>query len=277
MNKIENKNRINILAPAKVNLTLNVIGLRDDGYHELSSVMHSINLYDEIELKKNDSDKINCFCLEPLPENNTAVSAARLYMRKTGCSAVDIRINKQIPSRAGLGGASADAAGVLVGMNKLFGHLDEKELFEIGRQVGADVPFCLFGGCALAQGIGEKLTRYEPKDLTLLLVKGSSGISTASLFKKYDEMTSKTDLFERNSEFNNDLMSAAIEVVPEIEKYRMRMLALGASASMMTGSGSVVYGVFATEDDAKRAYDRFEDCTFKYIARTIPSAVKVVE
>lgn len=277
MDRLEEKKQINIIAPAKVNLTLNVIGLRDDGYHELSSIMHSINLYDEIELKKNGTSKVNFFCSEPLPENNTAVLAAKLFIEKVKCSAVDIHIKKHIPSQAGLGGASADAAGVLVGMNELYGELEEKELFEIARQVGADVPFCLFGGCALAQGIGEKLTRYAPKDLILLLVRGSSGISTAGLFKKYDEMVLKNNLFGYNAEFYNDLMQAAIEVAPEIETYRMRMMDLGALASMMTGSGSVVYGVFATESEARRAYEYFEDCEFRYIAHTIPDAVKVVK
>ena len=152
--------RIILNAPAKINLTLEVLKKRTDGYHDLRTVMHSIDVCDTVtvELSEANDGGIIVECTTPLPPVNTAFTAARLFREKTGCGGVRIQIKKRIPSEAGLGGASADAAAVLHGMQQLFGSISRDELYDIAKRVGADVPFCLHGGCALCEGIGEKLT-----------------------------------------------------------------------------------------------------------------------
>ena len=152
--------RIILNAPAKINLTLEVLKKRTDGYHDLRTVMHSIDVCDTVtvELSGANDGGIIVECTTPLPPVNTAFTAARLFREKTGCGGVRIQIKKRIPSEAGLGGASADAEAVLHGMQQLFGRISRDELYDIAKRVGADVPFCLHGGCALCEGIGEKLT-----------------------------------------------------------------------------------------------------------------------
>lgn len=271
------KNCAELLAPAKINLTLEVLGKRDDGYHELRSIMHSVSVYDRITIEPNGTENISVSCSIPLPEKNTARTAAELFRAHTGCSGVNIRIEKDIPSEAGMGGASADAAGVLRCMEQLFGRLPEAELYAIGKHVGADVPFCLFGGCALAEGIGEKLTKLEPFEYPLLLVKGRTGISTAKLFSFIDDKPLSSNINRANvflsdtahPMLHNDLFPAAVSFVPEIEEYRQRLLSLGALDAMMTGSGSAVYGIFSDTESAKRAYEAFSDCEFRRVASTI--------
>lgn len=291
MLKDNRKKRITLLAPAKVNLTLEVVGKRADGYHELRSVMHSIGVYDRLVIEKNDNDEICITCNESLPQINTAYLAAERFKTYTNCPGVNIQIEKHIPSEAGLGGASADAAGVLYGMEALFGRIDQKTLYSIGKSVGADVPFCLFGGCALAEGIGEKLTRLQPCKLNLLLVKGKRGISTGKLFSlldsgQYTQKSSGENFSERLIyamqnrlailPLHNDLIRPAMEFASEISEYMYRMLALGASSTLMTGSGSVVYGVFETRELAEKAYESFNDCTYRIVCETIPHAVRLV-
>lgn len=273
------KNCAELLAPAKINLTLEVLGKRDDGYHELRSIMHSVSVYDRITVKPNRTGNINVSCSVPLPEKNTARTAAELFCAHIGCGGVDIRIEKGIPSEAGMGGASADAAGVLRCMEQLFGRLPEAELYSIGKNVGADVPFCLSGGCALAEGIGEKLTKLEPLEYPLLLVKGKAGISTGKLFGFIDEKPINTNPAINRAEgfladtaqpkLYNDLFPAAASFAPEIEEYQQRLLSLGALDAMMTGSGSAVYGIFDDTESANRAYEAFADCEFRRVASTI--------
>lgn len=292
MDMLENdrKRRITLLAPAKVNLTLEVVGKRADGYHELRSVMHSIGVYDRLIMERSDDDEIHVTCNESLPQLNTAYLAAECFKEYTNCSGVNIQIEKHIPSEAGLGGASADAAGVLYGMETLFGSIDQTTLYSIGKSVGADVPFCLFGGCALAEGIGEKLTGLQPCKLILLLVKGKRGVSTGKLFSVLDSGRYTQEAFSENfSEclinamqkgsailpLHNDLILPAMEFAPEISEYMDRMLALGASSALMTGSGSVVYGVFETRELAEKACESFNDCTYRMVCETIPYAVRL--
>lgn len=291
MLKDNSKKRITLLAPAKINLTLEVVGKRADGYHNLRSVMHSIGVYDRLVIERNDKDKICITCNESLPQINTAYLAAERFKAYTNCSGVNIRIDKHIPSEAGLGGASADAAGVLYGMQTLFGHIDEDVLYLLGKSVGADVPFCLFGGCALAEGIGEKLTRLQPYKLNLLLVKGNRGISTGKLFGVLDsglyiQKSSRENFSERLIDamksgsdalpLYNDLIRPAMEFDPEIEEYMDRMLVLGASSALMTGSGSVVYGIFKTKELAEKAYEGFADCTYRTVCETVPHAIRLM-
>lgn len=267
---------------AKLNLTLETLGRLPDGYHELSMVMHGIGLYDRIEAEKTDDGRVHIECGVPLPRNNTARRAAEAFINETGCGGVSIRIIKNIPSEAGLGGASADAAGVLRAMEHLYGKIDEKRLYFLGKQVGADVPFCLHGGCALVGGIGERLTTLPPLSYSALIVKGARGVSTGALFRSLDpeKMDGSAVRSRRMADailageservpalLYNDLAPAAALLAPEIDEYRLRLIEAGALGACMTGSGSAVFGLFADEDAAKRAEASFSDCAFSFVTK----------
>ena len=167
-------------AYAKINLTLGVLYKRTDGYHALDSVMQAIDLYDSVTLERaNDIVVTSTGML--LPYDNTVRRAAERYRALTGRGA-QIRVIKRIPAEAGLGGGSADAAATLLGLQKLYGEVDEQTLFEIGASVGADVPFCMRGGTQRAEGIGEVLTPIRGMKLHLIVAKPSEGVSTKKLF-----------------------------------------------------------------------------------------------
>ena len=291
----KNSKTVRIRANAKINLTLEVLGKRADGYHELRTVMHSVGIYDQLTLEAlppaehGVSGRITVCSSVPLPENNTACRAAQAYFSANdagGCG-VRIEIEKGIPSEAGLGGASADAAAVLRGMELLFGRLDEKTLYSLGKSVGADVPFCLHGGCALCEGIGEKLTDLTPQALDLVIVRGERGVSTAALFRSLDEndhgkkpnrsapavellrCTKRGDAASRLAPLlMNDLAPAAELVAPEIGLYRQLMLECGALGAVMTGSGACVFGIFDSARSAARAFEAFSDCAFRAVCTT---------
>ena len=184
-------------APAKLNLSLDILGRREDGYHELSMVMLSVSLCDGIELNLTPKPGVLFSCSDPdVPggEKNTACRAAALFLERAGLAettGVQIFLEKRIPSQAGMGGGSADAAAVLRGLNELTGFpLPEEDLFELGLQVGADVPFCLAGGVKLAQGVGERLSPApELPPCAIVVCKPPVGVSTAEAFRRADERT----------------------------------------------------------------------------------------
>lgn len=271
---------MDVKAFAKINLGLDVLGKRDDGYHEVRMIMQSIGLCDEISLEVLEEDVIR-LSLEgagpdvPEDERNIMYKAAALL--KEHCSlrqGVYIRAVKHIPSQAGLGGGSADAAAVLKGMNSLFElGLDEKELRELGVRLGADVPFCIMEGTALAEGIGEVLTPIKKAPhLYVLLAKPSEGVATGGIYKAIDESGLMEDEEGRAhrkdcidgliracdtgdiKELCGDLINIFEPVTearqPLIAGLRQRMLELGALGALMSGSGPTVYGLF---DDSSMA------------------------
>ena len=259
-------------AYAKVNLSLDVFGRRADGYHELLGVMRRIDLYDEVELEEYSG--VFVYCDMPLPQDNSAFRAASAYARRAGVPGATIRIKKSIPAEAGLGAASADAAAVLTLMQKLYGAMGESELFTLGRDIGADVPFCLVGGTAFAQGIGERLTPLSAPPMTLLIVKSERGIRTGELFSSLrlpvehpDHEAMKRalelgDLAAVGANMQNALEPAATQRCPEIGRLKRRLLKLGALGACMTGSGSAVVGLFDTRESAARAADALTDVAF---------------
>ncbi|MBR4435070.1 MAG: 4-(cytidine 5'-diphospho)-2-C-methyl-D-erythritol kinase [Clostridia bacterium] len=275
--------KVELYCGAKLNLTLETLFRRSDGYHELAMVMHGIDLYDRMSLEKTDDDEIHFECSEPLPHDNTVRRAAAAFKAETGCGGVRIYLEKRIPSEAGLGGASADAAGTLRGMERLYGKIDEKRLYFLGKQVGADVPFCLHGGCALVGGIGEKLETLPSLDMSVLVVKGERGVSTSALFRSLD-----ADALDGNRRHSlsmkeailtgdtgavpkllyNDLSPAAEALVPEITEAREKLISLGALGACMTGSGSAVFGVFPDIESAKKAAEAFEGRFFTAACKT---------
>ena len=260
--------RITLHAPAKINLTLDVTGRREDGYHTLSSVMQAVDLCDRITLTKTDSPTLTLTLSDPaLPtdERNTAMKASRLFKEEVGMSfGVDIDIDKIIPQQAGMAGGSADAAGVLWGLNQLCGNpLSTDDLCRLGVQVGADVPFCIVGGCALAEGIGERLTPLPSMpDLPMVVVKPAVNVSTAEAYRLMDS----ADLGERP---DTKSMIAALKqgderaigqtlgnvfetalAIPEVTAIRKVMDEFDPLGSRMTGSGSAVIGLFKTQEKA---------------------------
>lgn len=265
-------------AYAKVNLQLDVLGRRADGYHELAGIMQRVSLHDDVSIRVSPAPyakvaAISAEFTEPVPLRNTVRTAAELFMGDAPYS-VDIRVNKAIPSEAGLGGASADAAAVLSGLNTLFKDTElfrtESELLSLGLRIGADVPFCLMGGCAAAKGVGEILEPLPFMPMTLIVLKGERGVSTPQLFRLFDEMHPETSgshlpenallnavgaICERDSlklgrHMLNALQPAALSLAPEIAAEVSLLNRFGALGACMTGSGAAVIGLFENEAEA---------------------------
>ena len=261
-----------VKALAKINLGLDVLRRREDGYHEVKMVMQTIHLYDQLHLKKIESGihlETNLGFL-PVDESNLAYRAARLMKEKYQIEeGIDIRLNKRIPVAAGMAGGSTDAAGVLYGINELFNlGIKRKELMELGVQIGADVPYCIMRGTALAEGIGEKLSSLPPMvKCPVLIAKPAVSVSTKFVYQnlKLNEQTPHPDIDAlitdiRNSDLDNICadMGNVLETVtipnyPVIAQIKEQMLKSGAKASMMSGSGPTVFGLFGDEETARRA------------------------
>ena len=267
---------ISLKALAKINLGLDVLGKREDGYHEVRMVMQTIHLYDRVEIKKTRSPHIhvetNLYYL-PVNEDNLVYRAAKLmkdeFQIKEG---VRIVLQKFIPVAAGLAGGSSDAAAVLVGMNRIFNlGLKQNKLMELGLKIGADVPFCIMRGTALAEGIGEKLTALPPMPkCPVLIAKPAISVSTKAVYeglKLYDGMEhpdidgvvegiQQKDLKGVASHMGNILETVTIPMYPVIEDIKKLMLENGALNAMMSGSGPTVFGIFKDRKTLKQAYDR---------------------
>ncbi|GHV33579.1 4-diphosphocytidyl-2-C-methyl-D-erythritol kinase [Clostridia bacterium] len=261
-------------AYAKVNLTLDVLGKRPDGYHELKMAAQSVSLCDELTIELTKSPAFTGLSNKayiPGDERNHAVKAARLFRDKTRAwdGGAAITINKRIPACAGLGGGSSDAAAVLNALNAAFDEpLTYGELVELALQIGSDVPFCLRGGTQLMEGRGELLTPLSPLPLcSLLLVKPETQLPTPRVFGwlKPGDLRCHPDLDGFLSALENgDLPGIARRLYNVLETVAARhergiteahndLIAAGALGASMTGTGSVVFGLFADEADAKRA------------------------
>lgn len=269
---------INLLSPAKINLTLEILGVRSDGYHELRSIMQPIDFFDEVTINISGSDgiKVNCSGLEiPEGSENLAWKAAESYLKECGLKlGVDIHIKKRIPPGAGLGGGSGNAASVLVGLNKLTNSLSDKKLLTIASGIGADVPFFIRSQTALAEGIGEKIRVL--KDIPLfyyLILCPNLHVSTEDVYKKWDELNPEAFEKELNIEhmdiektaekfedgalppLRNDLEQAAFSLYPEINSYKKILTSMGAESVLMSGSGSSVFALYKNEKESEDAYD----------------------
>lgn len=271
-------------AHAKINLLLNVLGRRPDGYHELCTIMHAIDLCDTVTLEP--AKEVSVVADVPLPARSAALRAAEAYRATAGTDGARISIRARIPSEAGLGSSSADAAAVLSGMQALYGALSEEELFALAARTGADVPFCLAGGCALCEGIGERLTPLPAVPLDLLIVKGARGVSTKALFEALALPLPAGDAGAAVAALRagdrralaqrvfNALAAPASGFAPEIPEFTARLRAHGALAACMTGSGSAVFGVFDSRAEAERAKAAFPDAAFARVCRTLPFSRK---
>ncbi|MBO7162108.1 MAG: 4-(cytidine 5'-diphospho)-2-C-methyl-D-erythritol kinase [Clostridia bacterium] len=252
---------------AKINLFLSVGNRRADGYHDIDTVMHTVSLYDEVCFEK--CDTLRVFCDMDVPEKeNLAYKAAQAFFEYTGITpSVKITVKKFIPSKAGLGGGSADAAAVLRGLNEMYkAGLDIQTLARIGAPLGADIPFCVYGGKARCEGIGEIITPMEKETLYLAIVKPDVDCPTGKMYSLLDEKERETVSYKENLFFN----SFDAVCPEECKKATERLLALGAKNAMLSGSGSAVFGVFQTEADAISAAETLEkEYPFSAYAHTI--------
>jgi 4-diphosphocytidyl-2-C-methyl-D-erythritol kinase len=265
---------ISLNAHAKINLSLDVLNKREDGYHNLQMIMQTIQLHDTISIHE-IPEGVEIKCEAPyVPNNSTniAYKAAEAMINKYKLDAgVRIVIDKKIPVAAGLAGGSTDAAAVLKGINILFKiGIEQNELMQIGKTIGADVPYCIMGGTALAEGIGEKLTPLEPLgNIPIILIKPKLGVSTAWVFKSLDldkvskrpdtemliKALEKKDIKYLAENMSNVLEGVTISKYPILEKIKKNLLHKGAIGSMMSGSGPTVFGIFDNEDKAKKAFN----------------------
>ena len=263
------KKTVTVLAPAKLNLSLDVVGTLPGGYHDLDMVMQAITLHETLVLRRSRYLNVRMpGSFVPVNEKNTAVKAALAFFHYTGLLAgVDITIHKQVPVRAGMAGGSADAAGVLVGMNELYGaRLSMSELCALGASIGADVQFALMGGTCRVKGVGDLLKPLPPcPDCFFVVVMPSVGISTPEAFQRYDRMGSplhpdcdRQEAAIRAGDLPG-LCAAAGNALEhcsgatETPAIRALLDEHGALTSLMTGSGAAVFGVFDAEDKAQAA------------------------
>lgn len=266
--------KINVKALAKINLSLDVLGKREDGYHEVRMVMQTIHLYDRLKITKTKEPgiliKTNLDFL-PTNENNLIYKAAKLLQEAYGIqSGVAVLLQKHIPVAAGMAGGSTDAAAMLYGMNQLFGlGLKRQGLMELGVKLGADVPYCLMRGTALAEGIGEKLKSLPPMPkCPVLIAKPGISVSTKYVYEnlKLDGQLShpdiraqiaairRGDLKTAAQHMGNVLETVTIPQYPVIDEIKRCMMDCGALNAMMSGSGPTVFGLFEDEQMAQAAY-----------------------
>lgn len=267
MNYIELKSR------AKINLSIDVLGKRQDGYHLVEMIMQTIDLFDIIKIFSLEEDKIIISSNSkdiPVDSSNIVYKAANLIKQEFNIKkGVEIYIDKKIPVAAGMAGGSSNAAAVLVGLNKLWNlNLSKSELKELGLQLGADVPFCIEGEASLAENIGEKLTNIEglPEDAFILVCKPELFVSTKEVYEAIDskiiERRPDNELLirllkENNIELLSKNMYNVLEsvtkekypIIKEIEEIMINNKALGA---MMSGSGPTVFGIYTNKDDAEK-------------------------
>jgi len=269
--------KIKTLARAKINLTLEVLGKRPDGYHEVAMVMQSIELHDYLEFSTAPSGiefKVRGDGA-PAGEDNLVYRAAELLRSYKGLSqGANILLEKNIPVAAGLAGGSADAAATLIALNKLWGtELSLPELMELGARLGSDIPFCLLGGTALVKGRGEKVQPLPAcPDMGLVLVKPPQELSTARVYQAFDqeEPTFKPEhselvkgLINKDpqaicSHLGNMLEPAAIKMLPGIAEIKEKLRLAGAMGVLMSGSGPTVYGLTPDLATAREVAERYQ-------------------
>ena len=279
-------NTIELKALAKINLGLDVLGRRENGYHDVRMVMQTIYLYDNVTIEKTEEPGIKVLSnlsFLPSDENNIAYKAAKLLIDEFGIEeGVRITLDKHIPVAAGLAGGSANAAAVLVGMNRLFSlGLNQTQLMERGVTLGADVPYCVMRGTVLAEGIGEILTPISPlPKCYVLIAKPGISVSTKVVYEKLDskeienhpnidgilEGLEKQDLELITSNMGNVLEKVTVEDYPIIEEIKNAMKAAGAMNAMMSGSGPTVFGIFRDRKTAREAQQYIRE---KQLARQV--------
>lgn len=235
-------------AYAKINLFLSVGKKRADGYHDIDTVMHTVSVYDEVVFAHSDTLRVVCN-MDIDEKDNLAYKAAQAFFAYTGITpSVEITVKKHLPSQAGLGGGSADAAAVLRGLNKMYSaSLDMQTLASIAAPLGADIPFCVYGGKARCTGIGEQITPMEKDLLHLVIVKPDASCPTGKMYGELDSIQREYVPYKEGVYFNSFDFVCPFQCREAIERLKL----LGASDAMLSGSGSAVFGVFDTEVAAR--------------------------
>ncbi len=264
-------------AYAKINIGLDVTGRTDNGYHLLKTVMQQVDLYDVITIERAEKG-INFSCDSkdvPSDDTNLAVKAAKLMTETYGIKeGVNISLNKNIPVAAGMAGGSTDGAAVIIGMNKVFDlDLTMQEMIDTGVRIGADIPFCIQGGCAIAEGIGEKLRELDNRtEMYTLIAKPPINVSTVHVYKtlKWQEVIhpdmdmvikgimagSMDDIVAGMGNVLESVTCSEYDIINELKK---AMLDIGASGSLMSGSGPTVFGLFKNKEEAMSAEKGLKD------------------
>lgn len=276
---------------AKLNLTLDVLGLREDGNHDLRSIMQTISIWDEVTLTLDTGKPWALSCDRedvPCDESNLAWKAARVFFDLLGGEpdGLHISLNKRIPAQAGLGGGSADAAAVLRALNQWKASpLSVPALAELGAQIGSDVPFCVLGGTALAEGRGERLTKLpDAPEMFFVVCKPALSFSTPELYARLDQAVigqrpdttkmraalQRGDLEAIGKNLCNVFEQAVLSDYPELNYIKSVLMTYGALGAQMTGSGSAVYGIFSSFEYAVVACTMLkENYPMVYMAKTV--------
>lgn len=282
---------LGLKAYGKVNLGLDVVRRREDGYHEVKMIMQTVRVYDTIDLIRKGRDSIslstNLYFL-PDNENNLGYRAAKLLMDEFGIhDGLEIKIRKFIPVAAGMAGGSTDAAAVLFGVNKMFGlGLTKQQLMERGVRLGADVPYCILRGTALSEGIGEILTPLPPvPQCQILIAKPSVSVSTRWVYENLHvnrlgpeahpdidalrDAICRQDFYGVAGNMGNILETVTIPAHPVIRTLKERMMELGAVNALMSGSGPTVFGLFVNPAAAQAAYEEMRYGSSADLARQV--------
>lgn len=285
-------NTVTLKVSAKINLSLDVTGKYDNGYHEIESIFQSVSIYDTLTVTKLDSPEIVISCSDPdvpCDKRNIVHKAAELFFREAKIiGGAQIHIEKEIPSQAGLGGGSSDGAGVLYALNMLYDTgLYGRKLTELGGKVSADTAFFTVGGTAYVRGIGEEIQsiRYIPK-VDMVIAKGASGISTPEAYSKIDRLVSpihpETQKLLKAIDKGKFLSKCKLcqnifEMVTDLKdvtNLKKQMLENGALTSLMSGSGSSVFGIFPDKESAMKCADILkEKYPFAAYCRAVPDSI----
>lgn len=272
-----NKESIQLNAYAKINLGLDVVRRLPNGYHEVRMIMQTVDIYDSLEFRKTKSGITLTIDNSEIPadENNLVYKAAKLLFERYHIEGgVDITLQKRIPVAAGMAGGSSDAAAALKGICALYGlSADTEELKKLGVKLGADVPYCIMGGTALSEGIGEILTPLSsPPDCYVLVAKPDIFVSTAFVYQNLhlEQIENHPDidgmmraieeknLYGITSRMENVLETVTVKEYPIIDRIKANMKENGAMNALMSGSGPTVFGIFDTKETAEKAYDALE-------------------
>ncbi|RNC28678.1 MAG: 4-diphosphocytidyl-2-C-methyl-D-erythritol kinase [Candidatus Dichloromethanomonas elyunquensis] len=283
---------IEVLAPAKVNLSLAIKDKRADGFHHIETIFQSISLFDRLEVKVIDQG-ITCKCGRLSGKDNLAYRAAQAFLEMVQkkdlfdqTAGVEIRIEKNIPLQAGLGGGSSDAAAVLKVMNQLFGNpLAAEDLLACAKRCGSDTAFFLRGGTQWGEGTGADLTDLSPTpDLDIVLVKPPGGVSTAAAYRTFDEigkyaslnrelwveLLKNKDTIKIGQNLINSLEDAAFKLLPEIAFIKKQLLDSGCCGALMSGSGSAVFGILDKREQGEAITDKLVQKGFDtWLVKTI--------
>lgn len=282
--------RSTVIAPAKLNLFLDITGKRSDDYHIVNMIMQSVSLFDEITVSTEADNNISVVCPYddvPCDETNTACIAAKKFFEyaKMEPQGLSIRIKKRIPSQAGMAGGSTDAAAVIIALNEIYNTgYSQSELAEIAQEVGADVPFCIYGGTMTASGIGTILSPLpDIPDCFIVIVKPDIKISTKSAYEKSDE--TGYDNCESPDKITDAICNGSIKEIgkhlynkfekivdiPEIEDIKTCMKGFGSTGESLTGSGSAIFGIFEEKSDADNCIEKLKS-TFEKVYLVHPTS-----